>query len=302
MKQWMANGCLLLAALIWGFAFVAQSVGMDYGGPFTFQAARNLLGAVALLPLVYLLARQKQKAGMRTTTAQKRLQLKAGILCGLALCLASNLQQIGIGYTTVGKAGFITSMYLVLVPVFGIFLRQRVPGKIWFCVTMAAFGLYLLSITEALTFAKGDLIILGAAVAFAGHILIIDHYAPKVDGVLLSCTQFLVTGIGSGILMFLFEAPTLSSLLDAWLPIAYAGILSCGGGYTLQILGQKHAKPTTACLLMSLESVFSLLAGIVLLQQIPTLRESAGCVLMFAAVLLAQLPVFEGKRDKVHQS
>lgn len=168
MKQWMANGCLLLAALIWGICVCGTVDRYGLCRPFTFQAARNLLGAVALLPLVYLLARQKQKAGVRTTTAQKRLQLKAGILCGLALCLASNLQQIGIGYTTVGKAGFITSMYLVLVPVFGIFLRQRVPGKIWFCVMMAAFGLYLLSITEALTFAKGDLIILGAADRFCG--------------------------------------------------------------------------------------------------------------------------------------
>lgn len=298
MKKWAANGCLLLTALIWGIAFVAQSVGMDYVGPFTFQAVRNLLGAATLVPLILVLDRQKKKAGEYTppTKDQKRVQWKAGILCGLALCVASNLQQIGIGYTTVGKAGFITSMYLVLVPVFGIFLRQRVPGKIWFCVMMAAVGLYLLSMTESFTFAKGDLFMVGAAITFALHILIIDHYAPKVDGVRLSCTQFLVTSILSGVLMAIFETPSLSSILEAWMPIAYAGILSCGGAYTLQIIGQKAAKPTTACLLMSLESVFSLLAGIVLLHQIPTARESAGCVLMFAAVILAQIPVLEGKK------
>lgn len=298
MKKWAANGCLLLTALIWGIAFVAQSVGMDYVGPFTFQAVRNLLGAATLVPLILVLDRQKKKAGEYTppTKAQKRVQWKAGLLCGLALCVASNLQQIGIGYTTVGKAGFITSMYLVLVPVFGIFLRQRVPGKIWFCVMMAAVGLYLLSMTESFTFATGDLFMVGAAITFALHILIIDHYAPKVDGVRLSCTQFLVTSILSGVLMAIFETPSLSSILEAWMPIAYAGILSCGGAYTLQIIGQKAAKPTTACLLMSLESVFSLLAGIVLLHQIPTARESAGCVLMFAAVILAQIPVLEGKK------
>ena len=298
MKKWAANGCLLLTALIWGIAFVAQSVGMDYVGPFTFQAVRNLLGAATLVPLILVLDRQKKKAGEYTppTKDQKRVQWKAGILCGLALCVASNLQQIGIGYTTVGKAGFITSMYLVLVPVFGIFLRQRVPGKIWFCVMMAAVGLYLLSMTESFTFAKGDLFMVGAAITFALHILIIDHYAPKVDGVRLSCTQFLVTSILSGVLMPLFEPPSLSSILEAWMPIAYAGLLSRGGAYPLHSLGPKPAKPTTACLLMSLESVFSLLAGIVLLHQIPTARESAGCVLMFAAVILAQIPVLEGKK------
>jgi len=298
MKKWGANLCLLLTAMIWGFAFVAQSVGMDYVGPFTFQTSRNLLGALVLLPLIAYFDRQKKKSGewKEKTKEEKRIQLKAGIYCGLALFVAANLQQIGVLYTTVGKAGFITSMYLVLVPLFGIFLKQRVPAKIWFCVLLAVVGLYLISMKGDFTFVKGDLIIVAAAICFALHILIIDHYAPYVDGVRMSRDQFVVVFFLSGILMFVFEEPTFRSILDAWAPVLYAGVLSSGGAYTLQIIGQRHANPTAACLLMSLESVFSMVAGILLLSQYPTLREGAGCILMFVAVVLAQIPIWEGKK------
>ena len=278
---------LFLAAFIWGVAFVAQSVGMDYVGPFTFNAVRSVIGGLALLPCIVLLGRREPKEEKKE---DPKTLLTGGILCGIALCIASNLQQVGINYTTVGKAGFITAMYIVLVPILGIFLKKRAGIKVWISVVLAVAGLYLLCMTEKLSLGKGDALVLLCALVFAIHILIIDHFSPKVDGVKLSCIQFLVCGVLSAVPMFLFEKPELSAICSAWLPILYAGIFSCGVGYTLQVIGQKNMDPTVASLILSLESVISVLAGWVLLKQQLSGRELMGCVVMFAAIILAQLP------------
>lgn len=287
------NLLLMLTALIWGCAFVAQSVSMDYIGPFTFQSVRSLLGAAVLVPVFLILDAGKKKAGtyQAPTGEEKKTLLIAGIVCGCIMTVAANLQQIGIQYTSAGKAGFITAMYILIVPVLGLFLKKKVPGRIWLCILIAVVGLYLLSVTEGFSsISKGDVYVLLCALAFSFHIMAVDHYAPLVDGVRLSSIQFLICGVLSGILMFLFEEPNLENILNAAVPILYAGIMSCGVAYTLQIIGQKYTRPTIASLIMSLESVFAVLAGIVVLREIPTARETMGCVLMFLAIIIAQLP------------
>ena len=216
--------------------------------------------------------------------------LAGGICCGLALFVASNLQQIGIQYTTVGKAGFITALYIVMVPVFGIFLKKRAGIRVWVSVALAVAGLYLLCITDRLALGKGDILVLLCAVVFAVHILVVDHFSAKTDGVRMSCIQFLVCGLLSGVCMLLTEHPEMRLILQAWQPILYAGVFSCGVGYTLQIIGQKGTDPTVASLILSLESVASVLAGWLLLGQRLSVRELGGCALMFAAILLAQMP------------
>ena len=287
------NLLLMLTALIWGCAFVAQSVSMDYIGPFTFQSVRSLLGAAVLVQVFLILDAGKKKAGtyQAPTGEEKKTLLIAGIVCGCIMTVAANLQQIGIQYTSAGKAGFITAMYILIVPVLGLFLKKKVPGRIWLCILIAVVGLYLLSVTEGFSsISKGDVYVLLCALAFSFHIMAVDHYAPLVDGVRLSSIQFLICGVLSGILMFLFEEPNLENILNAAVPILYAGIMSCGVAYTLQIIGQKYTRPTIASLIMSLESVFAVLAGIVVLREIPTARETMGCVLMFLAIIIAQLP------------
>lgn len=208
----------------------------------------------------------------------------------MALCVASNLQQIGIQYTTVGKAGFITALYIVLVPIFGIFLKKKAGVRIWISVAISVAGLYLLCITDKLVLAKGDILVLLCAVVFTIHILVIDYFSPKADGVRIACTQFFITGVLSAIPMFLFETPRLSDIFAAAAPVLYAGVLSSGVAYTLQIVAQKDADPTVASLILSLESVFSVLGGWVILGQKLSIREIAGCILMFSAIILAQLP------------
>lgn len=296
-KMTVKNVCMLvLTAFIWGVAFVAQSVGMNYIKPFTFSCVRSLLGGIVLIPCIWLLDRLNAKKGgseekkKPMTKSEKKLLLTGGICCGLALCVASNLQQIGIQYTTVGKAGFITALYIVLVPIFGIFLKKKVGLKIWISVAIAVAGLYLLCITEKLTIGKGDFLVLLCAVVFTIHIMVIDYFSPKVDGVRMSCIQFLVTGILSSVPMFLFEKPDISAIFAAAVPLLYAGVMSCGVAYTLQIVAQKDADPTVASLILSLESVFSVLAGWVVLKQVLSMKEIAGCILMFGAIILAQLP------------
>lgn len=283
---------LLLTAAIWGVAFVAQSVSMDFIGAFTFNTARFLMGALVLLPLIWFTERkspQEHQIPEQKKKSQKVL-LTGGICCGICLCLASNFQQFGIKYTTVGKAGFITACYIVIVPVLGLFLKKKCSPFIWAAVAMAVIGLYLLCIKDGFSIGKGDFLVLVCAVLFSVHILVIDHFSPMTDGVKLSCVQFLTAGILSGIPALLLENPSISSLLDAWVPVLYAGILSCGAGYTLQVIGQKGMNPTVASLILSLESCISVLAGWFILGQSLTPREIIGCVIMFAAILLAQLP------------
>lgn len=296
--SWRSPLLLLLTAVIWGVAFVAQSVGMDYVGPFTFNFVRCIIGGLVLIPCIILLDRLKEKdvqacnaeaAAHAGTWRQKEL-FTGGICCGVALFAASNLQQFGIQYTTVGKAGFITALYIVLVPLLGIFLKKAVGVKIWFSVLLAVAGLYLLCITEGFSIGAGDLLVLLCAVVFSVHILIIDYFSPKVDGVRMSCIQFFVCGLLSGIGMLAREQVDIGSVLQAWIPILYAGVMSCGVAYTLQIVGQKGMNPTVASLILSLESVVSVLAGWLLLGQKLSIREFSGCVLMFGAIILAQLP------------
>ncbi|MGN0355858.1 MAG: DMT family transporter [Muricoprocola sp.] len=294
--SWKNPLLLFLTAVIWGVAFVAQSVGMEYIGPFTFNCIRCLIGGLVLIPCIWLLDRFKGKESMQSETPQKvsvksdKTVLTGGVCCGLALFVASNLQQVGIQYTSVGKAGFITAMYIVLVPVLGIFLKKRIGVKVWVSVALAVAGLYLLCITEGFSIGKGDFLVLLCAFFFSIHILVIDYFSPKADGVRLSCIQFLVCGLLSGICMLLTEKPDLGAILQAWMPILYAGVLSCGVAYTLQIIGQKGMDPTVASLILSLESVVSVLAGWVLLGQSLSAKELFGCVLMFGAIILAQLP------------
>ena len=295
MKQMKNNVLLVLTALIWGCAFVAQSVGMDYVGPFTFNAVRCLIGAAVLIPVILFMDKSARKSGltdeeMKSRRGDRKTLFTGGICCGLALGIASSLQQWGILFTTVGKAGFITAMYIVLVPVFGIFIGKKVRPVIWFCVALAAAGLYFLCMNETFRLNTGDFLVILGAVCFSVHILVIDHFSPKVDGVRLSAIQFLVAGIVCGIPMLIWECPELPGILAAWMPLLYAGVMSCGVAYTLQIIAQKNVDPTVASLLLSLESVFSVLAGWMILHQSLSIRELFGCVLMFGAIILAQLP------------
>ena len=294
-KQMKNSLLLLLTAFIWGVAFVAQSVGGEAVGCFTFNGVRSLIGAVVLLPVIYFLDVQKKKElGEEKFLEQKgdkKTLLLGGICCGVMLCIASNFQQFGISFTTVGKAGFITAMYILIVPILGLFMKKKVGIKVWLGVVLATIGLYMLCMTsESFSLSKGDFLVLICAGFFSLHILIIDYFSPKVDGVRMSCIQFFVCGVISTAIAFIFENPSFSSILSGWLPILYAGVLSCGVAYTLQIVGQKNMDPTVASLILSLESVFSVLAGWVILHQTLSVRELFGCVLMFLAIILAQLP------------
>ncbi len=283
------NAMLILAAMIWGAAFVAQSVGMDYVGPFTFNTARSVLGGLALLPVIWM--RDKKGASPPISNkAQRKVLIIGGICCGTALAVGSAFQQMGVAQTTVGKAGFITALYIVIVPLLGILLGKKPGLFVWIGVGLAVGGMYLLCITEGFHMQIGDLLVLLCAVAFAVHILVIDHFSPKTDGVRMSCIQFFVCAALSSIPMFLFESPSISALLSAAAPILYAGVLSSGVGYTLQIMAQKNTDPTLASLLLSLESVFAVIAGWVLLSQGLSAREIFGCVLVFVAIILAQWP------------
>lgn len=292
-KKQLGNSLLLLlTATIWGSAFVAQSVGMEHVGPFTFTFSRSIIGGIVLLPCILLLG--KWKKGFAT-----KIEWIGGICCGTALCVASNFQQVGMQYTTVGKAGFITALYVVLVPIFGIFMKKRVSLLIWGCVAVSVAGLYLLCMPAgAFVLAYGDLLVLLCAVLFSIHILVIDHFSPKGDGVVISCIQFFTCGILSAIPMLFMENPTVGSMLDAKWSILYAGVLSSGVAYTLQVVAQKNVNPTVASLIMCLESVVAVLAGWIILGQGMSSREIWGCTLMFAAIVVAQLPVPEKTKER----
>ncbi len=276
---------LLIATLIWGSAFVAQSVGMDHIGPMTFQAARSLLAVAALVPVIFLM--EPDKGQYIPRWADKSLW-KTGILCGLALFVAQGLQQVGLQYTEPGKAGFITAMYIVLVPVLGLFLGRRCGWRVWASVALAVAGLYLLSCVGVTRIALGDLLILISAGAFAVQILLIDVLAQRLDGLRLNCIQFLVVTVLSAVLAAFTETPTLSGIVDCAVPLLYTGVLSSGAAFSLQILGQQHLPPEPASLIMSLESVFAVLSGWLILHQTLSLHEGLGCCLVFAGVILCQ--------------
>ena len=284
----------LLAALIWGTAFVAQDMCADKIGPMTFNATRFFIAVVMLLIIIWIFGKLSKDHPQRTAEERKidRKQLMlGGLCCGMALAVASNFQQAGIGAgTDAGKAGFITALYIVLVPILGLFLKKKVSLPVWISVGLAVVALYLLCITGDFSLAPGDLLMLLCAFFFAIHILVIDHFTAAVDGMKLSCAQFLVAGVLSAIGALFFEAPDLAAILSCILPILYVGIFSCGVAYTLQILAQKDSNPTVVTILLSMESVFAVISGAIILHQRMTGREYLGCVLMLVAVLLAQIP------------
>lgn len=285
---------LLLAAFIWGMAFVSQSKGMDYMGPLTFNGVRALIGAGTLA--LYLLAAGRLGRENRSEKDLKKTFF-AGVCCGLALTAASTLQQFGIQYTTVGKAGFITTLYIVFVPLGGIFLRKKIQKIFWAAVVMAAVGMYLLCMTERFVPGTGDILVSLSAVVFTVHILLVDHFSSETDSVMISCIQFAVCGLFCTAGALVWEQPSFEQLWNGAGTLAYAGVLSCGVAYTLQIVGQKGVNPTIAALILSLESVFATVSGWIAYRigflktdQTMTARQIVGCVLVFAAVVLVQLP------------
>lgn len=298
------DALLVLTALIWGSAFVAQSVGMDYLGPFTFNSLRCLMGGLVLLPVIWFMGRKgpggRKKTKPRADTQTGKIDQElaedkktlwiGGICCGIALAAASSLQQIGLVYTSAGKAGFITALYILIVPLLGLFLGKKVGGKTWAGVGLAVLGMYFLCIKEGFFISYGDFLVMICAFIFSLHILIIDYFSPKVDGVKLSCIQFWIAGILCALPMILNEKPTPGAVAAAWLPLLYAGVLSCGVAYTLQIIAQKNTDPTVASLILSLESVFAALTGWLLINETLSPKELFGCVLVFTAIILAQLP------------
>lgn len=305
-KQMRGNALLLLAAFIWGLSFVAQSEGMKYIGPFAFIGIRSMLAGISLAVFLGIRAvigrgRKKQEKIAEYTTEQKaagkKTLLLGGVSCGIVLFIATMLQQIGILHNNEpGKAGFITALYLILVPLAGIFFRKKIGAKVWIAVVLAVCGMYLLCITEGFQIATGDLYLLGCAFVFTVHILVIDYFSPKTDGVAMSCIQFLLCGVLGMTGMFLTETVEVSHVLEAWLPLVFSGVFSGGIAYTLQIVAQKDTEPAIASLLMSLESVFAVFGEWLLLGQFLTAREFGGCALMFAGILLTQLP--EKKQKK----
>lgn len=301
-KQIRASIMLFIAALIWGSAFVAQSEGMEYVDPFTFASIRFFIGSFVLLPVISFMKKQEtgngnllegydKETGLIGFIKKHRLLVEGSVFCGLALTIATNFQQQGVKYvSSVGKAGFITTLYIVLVPIFSLFIGKKIRPIIWLALMFAVTGLYFLCVTEKLTFEPLDILLIMCAVFFALQIMVIDHYVERVNPVALSSLQFFVVGVISGVLMFIFEKPTISGIIAAAGPILYAGVMSSGIAFTLQVLAQKDLDPTIASMIMSLESVVSVLSGFLLMGQLLSVREGIGCISMFIGVILAQLP------------
>lgn len=286
MSKIKSNLLLALAAFIWGIAFVAQSVSMDHIGPWTFTCIRNFIAAATLytlMPVLNKFTRNEEKE------VDKKQMWIGGICCGIALAVASMFQQTGIIYTTVGKAGFLTALYTVIVPVLSLFLGKKSKWNVYVSVGISIVGMYFLCMNEDFSIAYGDVLVLICALMFAFHIMIVDHFVKEIDGIKLSCIQFLTAGLFCMIPMFILEKPDLTSILEAAVPILYAGVLSSGAGYTLQIVGQKGADPSIAGMILSLESVFAALAGTILLHEVLSLRELFGCILVFGSIIFSQI-------------
>ncbi len=296
-KKLKGNIYLLLAGFLWGLSFIFQSKGIEVVPPIAFNGIRCLLGGVVLLPVIYIVDRNKAKNGIPVMKFDKTL-ITGGVLCGVFLCIATTLQTVGMLETSPGKAGFITALYMIIVPVINLLRGKKPTIMIFMAVAIAVAGLYFMCIPKGgFTLTTGDLLVFCCAFVFSGHILAIDHFSPKVDGIKLSAMQFFVCGIINIIWMFFDEVPTITNVMAAKIDIAYAGIVSCGVAYTLQIVGQKYTDPTSASILMSLESVFATLATVVLVALgweltggALSAREIFGCVLMFGAILLVQMP------------
>ena len=291
---------LTIATLIWGTSLVAQSMGTNQVGPFTFNAARFLIGTIVLLPFVIFINyhKNKQQASIISQKEKNKKTIQGGMICGLIVFFTAFLQQTGIAYTTVGKAGFITSLYIVIIPIIKIFFKNRISLKTCLCTLFATIGMYLLCVNENTSFGLGDSYVLICAFSTAIHILAIDYYASRVDCIKLSCLQFFMCGALSALAALIIEKPTFQAIFEAGLPILYTGIFSCGVAYTLQAVGQKSTSPIAASLILSLESVFSVLSGWVILGEKLSFREASGCVVMFTAIVAAQLPICKNKKQK----
>lgn len=289
-KQLRSSLSLLAATVIWGFAFIAQSVGMELIGPFTFQMVRCLLAVIFLIPCAFILDLGKCSMKESLNKWKNPGLWKAGMICGCALFAASSLQQIGLVYTDAGKAGFITAMYIVLVPILGLFLKRKPPKAAVFSVILAVIGLYLLSCMGVSEINKGDLYLMGCALAFAVQINCIGHFASGLDGFRMNCIQSLTVAVLSIPFVAFSETVDVQNLLACWFPLCFAGMLSMGLAYSLQIIGQKALEPAAAALIMSLESVFAALGGWWLLNERMSGTELLGCGLVFAAVVISQLP------------
>lgn len=291
-KQYKGSILLLVTAIIWGVAFVAQDVGMEYWSPFAFNGIRNFIGAAVLLPFIYM--RDKSRGKDAKGWNDKSLII-GGILCGIALCSATCFQQYGIQLSdaSAGKAGFITAFYIVLVPIAGIFIKKKCPVTAYAAAFIAAVGLYILCIPAGTVFEVefADVLVFICALIFTVQILLVDYYSPRVDGVKLACLQFLTSAVISTIGAFLTDSFAVVFNVEAWIPILYAGVFSSGVAYTLQIIGQKNLNPTVASIIMSLEACVSVIAAWVILDDAMNARQITGCAIMFAAIVLAQLPV-----------
>lgn len=298
LKQLKSNILLLITAFIWGSAFVAQSVATNNVEPFTFNMARSVIGAIVLLPVIFIFSKKDKKEG-KTYTGTKKDLIIGGVACGSVLAIASAFQQTGIAMgASSGKAGFITAMYILIVPILGLFLKKKVGLKAWISVFLGVLGMYFLCITkEALALSRADFSLILCAVCFSVHILVIDHFSPKVDCIKMSCIQFVTCAVISGIFMIFTETPSISAIVNSWFPIFYTGAMSSGVAYTLQIIAQKDSPPVVASLIMSLESVFALLCGWVILNEVMSTREIMGCLLVFSGIILSQIP----KKNKVLQ-
>jgi drug/metabolite transporter (DMT)-like permease len=304
-QKFKGNLLLFLTAFIWGTSFIAQSKGVELISPVAFNGIRNMLGAAVLIPVIAVRGFAARRRGESFIKGGKTLIL-GGVVCGIFLCLATTVQTMGMVETSPGKAGFLTALYMVIVPIIGIFLGKRPNVLVLISVIIAVAGLYLMCIDSKLTINYGDILIIICAFIFSGHILAVDYFSPKVDGIALSALQFFVCGVLNLGWMFLFESPEIAPILDRWASIGYSGIMSCGVAYTLQIVGQKYTDPTSASILMSLESVFATLATVFLVAigwnltgGVMSAKEITGCVLMFAAIILVQLPDFVANKRKV---
>ncbi len=293
-KQLGASLLLTLGAFIWGSAFVAQSEALDVLGQFTFLAARSFLGVLTLLPVAVFIYKKGKKTGVGEHNEYKTFLSKnlllSGAICGVLLFTASYLQQIGIVYSGVGKSGFLTTLYILVVPILGVFLKRKIKPFMWVCILLGVVGMYFLCVSETSALNFGDLMLILCAVCFGVHIMVVDHFVKKVDGVRVSFTQFFVCGTLSLIATLIFETVDFTLLKEAFVSIFYAGVLSSGVAYTIQIVSQKKLNPTVACLIMSLESVFAALSGAIFGERL-TGNEILGCVLVFVAIILAQLPI-----------
>lgn len=289
-KTFGANLILILAAFIWGSAFVAQNSVGDILGTFSINFSRNIVGGAVLIPIYFFFSRNEEKKTFEYKSKMKNTFF-GGVFCGLALFAASAFQQMGINLgKDEGKAGFITVMYVVIVPLIGLLFKKRVGFLTWIAVALAPVGLYFLCMEKGFSLASADILLLICALIFSVHIMTIDHFSPKADGVLMSCIQFFVAGALSFVCMLIFEGKYITAIPSAWIEILYLGIMSSGVAYTLQIIGQKNTNPTVASILLSLESVFAMICGSIFSGTIPEQRKIVGAVIIFVAVILAQLP------------